>query len=28
MVAACRALGYEYMAITDHSPTSAGLAEP
>jgi DNA polymerase (family 10) len=23
MVAACRALGYEYMAITDHSPTSA-----
>ena len=23
MVAQCRALGYEYMAITDHSPTSA-----
>jgi len=23
MVAACRALGYEYMAITDHSPHSA-----
>jgi DNA polymerase (family 10) len=23
MVRACRALGYEYMAITDHSPTSA-----
>jgi DNA polymerase (family 10) len=23
MVAACRTLGYEYMAITDHSPTSA-----
>ncbi|HEV8209330.1 MAG TPA: PHP domain-containing protein [Vicinamibacterales bacterium] len=23
MVAACCALGYEYMAITDHSPTSA-----
>ena len=23
MVTACRALGYEYMAITDHSPSSA-----
>ena len=23
MVSTCRALGYEYMAITDHSPTSA-----
>jgi len=23
MVTACRALGYDYMAITDHSPTSA-----
>jgi DNA polymerase (family 10) len=25
MVGACRALGYEYMAITDHSPSSAAV---
>jgi DNA polymerase (family 10) len=25
MVQACLALGYEYMAITDHSPSSAAI---
>ena len=28
MVQACVALGYEYMAITDHSPHSAAIAQP
>ena len=28
MVQACRALGYEYIAITDHSPSSAAVAQP
>ena len=28
MVQGCVALGYEYMAITDHSPSSAAIAQP
>ncbi len=28
MVSACAELGYEYIAITDHSPGSSGVAQP